>query len=438
MSHAPTWKGMSPGLLKVAESAREDPRMQFRTLAHLIDERLLDESYERIRPNAAAGVDGVTKAEYGRELAANLRGLRERMKAGQYRHQPVLRVQIPKGGGKTRPIGLSTVEDKVVQNALTRVLEAIYEQDFLDCSYGFRRERSAHEALRALDAAGVRGELNWVLEADIQSFFDSLDRAKLMEMLQRRIADRAVLRLISKCLHAGVLDGEEYTEPSEGTVQGSSLSPMLGNVYLHDALDVWFAEEVKPNLNGPACLIRYADDFIMGFAREDDARATMEKLTEQLAAYGLTLHPDKTRVLPFARPSRDQPGGKGPGTFDFLGFTVYWRKTRGGRWGLGYRTRKARFQRAVAALTEHCRRHRHEPVKEQHAALCRRIRGHFNYFGVNSNGPSLCRLLWHAERAWLKWLRRRSQRSRLTWERYRKMLKRFPLPAPTIRVQVWS
>jgi group II intron reverse transcriptase/maturase len=438
MSHAPTWKGMSPGLLKVAESAREDPRMQFRTLAHLIDERLLDESYERIRPNAAAGVDGVTKAEYGRELAANLRGLRERMKAGQYRHQPVLRVQIPKGGGKTRPIGLSTVEDKVVQNALTRVLEAIYEQDFLDCSYGFRRERSAHEALRALDAAGVRGELNWVLEADIQSFFDSLDRAKLMEMLQRRIADRAVLRLISKCLHAGVLDGEEYTEPSEGTVQGSSLSPMLGNVYLHDALDVWFAEEVKPNLNGPACLIRYADDFIMGFAREDDARATMEKLTEQLAVYGLTLHPDKTRVLPFARPSRDQPGGKGPGTFDFLGFTVYWRKTRGGRWGLGYRTRKARFQRAVAALTEHCRRHRHEPVKEQHAALCRRIRGHFNYFGVNSNGPSLCRLLWHAERAWLKWLRRRSQRSRLTWERYRKMLKRFPLPAPTIRVQVWS
>jgi len=360
------------------------------------------------------------------------------MKAGQYRHQPVLRVQIPKGGGKTRPIGLSTIEDKVVQNALTRVLEAIYEQDFKDCSYGFRRQRSAHDALRALDAAGVRGELNWVLEADIQSFFDSLDRTKLMEMLQRRIVDRAVLRLISKCLHAGVLDGEEYTEPSEGTVQGSSLSPMLGNVYLHYALDEWFEAEVKPNLKGPACLIRYADDFIMGFAHEEDARATMEKLTERMAAHGLTLHPDKTRVLPFERPPREQTGGKGPGTFDFLGFTVYWRKTQGGRWGLGYRTRKARFQRAVAALTEQCRRHRHDPVKKQYAALCRRIRGHFNYFGVNSNGPSLDRLLWHAERIWLKWLRRRSQRSKLTWERYQKLLERFPLPAPTIRVQVWT
>lgn len=438
MSHAPTWKGMSPGLLKVAESAREDPRLQFRTLAHLIDESLLEESFERIRPNAAVGVDGVTKAEYGRELAANLRGLRERMKAGRYRHQPVRRVQIPKGGGKTRPIGLSTVEDKVVQNALTRVLEAIYEQDFLPCSYGFRRQRSAHEALRALDAAGVRGELNWVLEADIQTFFDSLDRTKLTELLQRRIADRALLRLIGKCLHVGILDGEEYTEPQEGTVQGSSLSPMLGNVYLHYALDVWFEQEVKPKLHGRASLIRYADDFIMGFEREEDARAVMTALTQRMAEYGLTLHPDKTRVLPFERPPRDQPGGKGPGTFDFLGFTVYWRKTKGGRWGLGYRTRKARFQRAVAALTEHCRRHRHDPVKEQHAALCRQLRGHFNYFGVNSNGPSLGRLLWYAERAWLKWLRRRSQRSTLTWERFRKLLERFPLPAPTIRVQVWT
>jgi group II intron reverse transcriptase/maturase len=251
---------LCPELRKVGERARREPHGRFHALAHLLDEPALGRAYHRLRKEAAVGVDGVTKEQYGEQLEENLRDLHGRLRMQRYRHQPIRRVHVPKEGGATRPIGVSATEDKVVQGALREVLEAVYEQDFLDCSYGFRPGRSAHDALRDLNAAVYRGHGGWILEADLVSFFDSVDRTALWEMLQERIADGSLLRLIGKCLHVGVLDGEEFSRPAEGTTQGSSLSPLLGNVYLHTALDRWFEHAVKPALKGTAQLIRYADD----------------------------------------------------------------------------------------------------------------------------------------------------------------------------------
>jgi group II intron reverse transcriptase/maturase len=396
----------------------------------------LERAYGRLRSDAAVGVDEVTKSEYGQDLERKLTDLHERLRTKRWRHQPIHRVHIPKGEGKTRPIGISTIEDKIVQDSIREVLEAIYEQDFLSCSYGFRPGRSAHDALRTLNRAVFQGKVNWVIEADIVSFFDSIDRKMLMEMLRKRVADESFLRLVGKCLHVGVLEGTEYSEPEMGTTQGSVLSPLLGNIYLHYVLDWWFEHEVKPLLRGQATLIRYADDFVIGFEQQEDAKRVMEVLPQRMGRYGLTLHPEKTRLLPFERPKAK--GGKGPATFDFLGFRLYWRRTRRGRWQMWCKTKPASFRRAIRAATEYCRRYRHDPVQEQHAALVRRIRGHFNYFAVNGNGPSLKALVRNIERIWLYWLRRRSQRTRLNWERYKRLLRRFPLPPPRIQVQIWG
>ena len=429
---------MSPGLLKVAERAKLDPTVRFNSLAHLLDEEALRRAFQRVRKDAAAGVDGITKEQYEQGLDGKLEDLHERLRTGRYRHQPIRRVHIPKASGGTRPIGISTIEDKIVQGALREVLETIYEQDFLPCSFGFRPKRGAHDALRVLNRMAAYEGINWILEADIQSFFDSLDRSKLKEMLQTRVADGSLLRLVGKCLHVGVLDGAEFDTPEEGTAQGSIISPLLGNVYLHHVLDLWFERDIHPRLLGRARLIRYADDFVMGFERKEDAERVLELLARRMAEFGLTLHPDKTRLLPFGKPPKRQAGGKGPATFDFLGFTVYWRRTRGGSWMPGMKTRKARLQRAMTALNDWCRRHRHEPCTEQHAALVRKLNGHFNYFGVNGNSDSLARVAHRAKRIWLTWLRRRGQRVRLTWKRFWDYLKVFPLPKPTIRVQLWD
>jgi group II intron reverse transcriptase/maturase len=438
MANASTLGNMSPELMKVVERAQREPEGRFHALAHLIDVTALGRAYRRIRKDGAVGVDGITKEQYGQDLQTNLQDLHARLKAKQYRHQPIRRVHIPKEKGKTRPIGVSAFEDRVVQDAVREVLEAIYEQDFLNCSYGFRPKRSAHDAVRALDQVVHRGEVNWILEADIASYFDSLDRNELLKMIQVRVADGSLLRLIGKCLHAGVLDGKDYTEPEMGTVQGSGLSPLLGNIYLHYALDLWFEREVKPRLDGKATLIRYADDLIITFERKDDAERVMGVLGKRMGRFGLTLHPEKTRLLPFRRPPARQDGGKGPATFDFLGFTLYWARAKTGRWAMWCKTRKARLQRAVTSITEWCRDNRHKPVKEQHAALCRRLQGHYNYFGVSGNFQSLQRLQEQVKRAWCKWLRRRSQRTRLNWKRFSELLKQFPLPRPRIRVRIWG
>lgn len=438
MTKASTLEIMSPGLLKVVERAEREPEGRFHSLAHLIDEPALERAYRRMRKDAAVGVDGITKEQYGQELEGNLRDLHKRLVSKLYRHQPIRRVHIPKEKGKTRPIGISAFEDKLVQDAVREVLEAIYERDFMACSYGFRPGRSAHDAIRALDQIVHRGKVSWILEADIVSFFDSLDRTELKEMLQLRVADGALLRLIGKCLHVGVLDGSDYTEPDIGTAQGSVLSPLLGNVYLHYVLDRWFEVEVRPRLRGEAHLVRYADDFVMTFERQDDAERVMVVLGKRMGRFGLTLHPDKTRLLPFRRPPTGQTSGKGPATFDFLGFTLHWQRTRSGRWAMRCKTRRARLRRSIQAIADWCRGHRHKPVKAQHAALTRRIQGHFNYFGVSGNFRSLSLFVEEAKRAWYKWLRRRSQQKHLNWEKFGELLERLPLPQPRIVVRIWG
>ena len=436
MSDAQTSRSMSPGLLKVVERARAHPEARFNSLAHLIDVSALERVYRRVRKDAAVGVDGITKEEYGQTLRENIEGLHARMKSKKYRHQPIRRVLIPKEGGKTRPIGISTLEDKLVQGAVRDVLEAIYEQDFLDCSYGFRPGRGAHDAVLAINRAVRQGGANWIFEADIVSFFDRIDRTMLMEMLRKRVVDGALLRLVGKCLHAGVLEGTELSNPTSGTAQGSALSPLLGNVYLHYVLNLWFEHEVKPRLRGRASLVTYADDFVICLERQDDAHRVVAVLPKRLARFGLTLHPDKTRLLPFGKP-RTTSRGKGPGTFDFLGFTFYWAKGRGGRWVMLCKTQCARFRRAVIAVYEWCRHHRHWTVADQHKALTRRVQGYINYYGVSGNSRSLLRYVQQVERAWVKWLRKRSNRTRLTWERFVELKKRFPLPRPRIAVRFW-
>jgi group II intron reverse transcriptase/maturase len=276
------------------------------------------------------------------------------------------------------------------------------------------------------------------LELDVQSYFDSIDRTKLKEMLQERVVDGSLLRLIGKCLHVGILDGEKYLEPEEGTAQGSVLSPILGNIYLHHVLDVWFEQDVKPRLRGRAHLIRYADDAVLTFEHEDDARRVMEVITKRFESYGLRLHPEKTRVVRYERPGKAVSTGKGPDTFDFLGFTHYWCRSRSGAWVPRLKTRSARLRRFLNAVAAWCRDHRHWEVKEQHAALTRRIAGHYNYFAVNGNVACLRHVSEACKAVWHKWLNRRSQRSRLNWTRFTYLLGSFPLPEARVRVQLWQ
>ena len=430
-------ESVSPGLLRVMERAKRNPQERQLSLAYLIDVEALRRSYQRTSGRAAVGVDGIDKKGYGQNLEENLRDLHKRLKEMKYRHQPILRVHIPKENG-TRPIGISTVEDKIVQGALSEILGAIYEQEFLECSYGFRPKRGPHDALRDLNQAVRNGEVNMVLEADIKSFFDTIVRKMLVEMLQERIADKSFMRLIGKCLHVGVLEGEEFSSPDEGTVQGSIISPILGNIYLHYALDKWFETEVKPRLKGKAILIRYADDFIIGFEHEHDAKRVMEVLDKRMARYGLSLHPDKTQLIDFRRPPSNRRGGKGPGSFDFLGFTIYWKQNaRGQGWHMSWKTRKARLGRFIKAVNDRCRSQRHRSVEDQHKSLVRQIRGNFNYYGINDNTRSLQMVLKEAERTWFKWLNRRSQRSQLTWKRFKVLLQRYPLPSPQVYKNLW-
>lgn len=438
MTDASTSENMSPELLKVAERARREPAATFHSLAHLIDVAMLRRAFDRIRKDAAVGVDGMTKEQYGQDLEVRLADLIERLKTKRYRHQPIRRVQIPKDNGKTRPIGISTIEDKIIQDSVREVLQAVYEPVFHENSFGFRPGRRAHDALRVIDRAAIGGAANWLVEADIVSFFDRIDRRRLMEMLDERVPDGALQRLVGKCLNVGILDGESISTPDEGATQGSILSPLLGNIYLHHVLDLWFENEVRPRLQGRAVLVRYADDFVIGFEREEDARRVLEVLHKRMAKYGLTLHPDKTRLLDFRRPSRDQTRGKGPDSIDFLGFTIFWRRGLTGSWSVAFKTRRARLGRAIRLVYEWCRSHRHLSVKEQHVALTRRIVGHMNYFGVSGNTRSLHRLIFHAKRAWFKWLGRRSQRGRISWDRFVAIERRFPLPGPRIRIALWG
>lgn len=402
------------------------------TLAHHIDVDWLREAYRRTRKDGARGVDGKSAADYAQDLEENLRSLLDRAKAGTYQAPPVRRVLIPKGdGSQSRPIGIPTFEDKVLQRAVVMLLEAVYEQEFHDFSYGFRPRRSAHGACEALQNATVKMAGGWVLEVDIKRFFDTLDHGHLRMILGQRVRDGAILRLIGKWLNAGVMEGLELSHPDAGTPQGGVISPLLANIYLHEVLDEWFVREVQPRLAGRSVLVRYADDFVFVFARKDDAERVLAVLPKRFGKYGLTLHPGKTRLVPFRRPDR---GGDddGPGTFDLLGFTHHWGLSRNGKWVVKKRTAKDRFSRTLRRIAEWCRTHRHVDVEVQHRALGQKLRGHYAYYGVTGNNRALSRLWYETTRVWRKWLCRRSQKGFVTWERMLRLLERFPLPPPRI------
>jgi RNA-directed DNA polymerase len=427
---------MSTGCQRIAELARQAPQMSFTSLAHHIDLRLLYEAYQRTRKDGAVGVDGQTAEDYAVNLMGNLQGLLDRAKSGTYRAPPVRRVHIPKGtGNETRPIGIPTFEDKVLQRAVVMVLEAVYEQDFRDCSYGFRPGRSAHQALAALWQQTMDRSGCWIVEVDIRRCFDTLDHTHLRELLRQRVRDGVLLRLIGKWLNAGVLEEGVVTIPEVGSPQGGVISPLLANVYLHYVLDVWFEQEVKPRLRGSCFLVRYADDFVMGFVCEEDARRVLEVLPKRFGKYGLTLHPDKTRLVPFRRPGQRSDSGSAelpPGSFDLLGFTHYWGRSRRGVWVVMRKTAASRFSRVIKKITHWCRLNRHRPVAEQHKMLSQKLRGHDAYYGITGNSRMLQRLRAVVRRIWRKWLMRRRRAGRLRWDHFERLLQRFPLPYPRV------
>jgi len=424
---------ISTRLQRIAELAKNGPAV-LTTLAHHIDVEFLREAYRRTRKDGAVGVDGQTATVYGEKLEGNLRDLLDRFKSGSYKAPPVRRVHIPKGDGSTtRPIGIPTFEDKVLQRAVTMVLEAVYEQEFLNCSYGFRPGRSAHDALQVLWEKLTENRGGWVLEVDIQGFFDSLDHAHLRSFLDQRVRDGVLRRTINKWLKAGVLEEGTWSRPEAGTPQGGVISPLLANVYLHEVLDKWFEAEVKPRLTGSALLLRYADDVAIAFSREDDARRVLEVLPKRFGRYGLTLHPEKTRLVPFGRPRHDDDNDpEGPGSFDLLGFTHYWGKSRRGSWVVKRKTAHSRFGRALLRVSQWCRKHLHDKVAAQHRHLVQALRGHYGYFGITGNANALSRFLYEVRRVWRKWLDRRSGRGTMPWPRFERLLGRYPLPAPIV------
>jgi group II intron reverse transcriptase/maturase len=428
---------VSTKLERIAKLAREAPTMVLTTLAHHIDVDWLHEAYRRTRKDGALGVDQQSAEQYAMHLEGNLQSLLERAKSGTYRAPPVRRAHIPKGdGSETRPVGIPTFEDKVLQRAVAMVLEAVYEQEFLDCSYGFRPKRSAHQALQALWIQMTNMAGGWIVEVDIRKYFDTLDHGHIRTILRRRVLDGVLLRLIDKWLNAGILEDGNVTYPDAGSPQGGVISPVIANIYLHEVLDTWFERTVKPRLSGKAALVRYADDAAFFFEREQDARKVMAVLSKRFGKYGLILHPDKTRVVEFRRPDKRAPlvreGACRPGTFDLLGFTHFWGLSRAGKWIVKRSTAKDRLRRALARIADWCRKHRHDNVREQQQALARKLRGHFEYYGITGNFEALRRFLHGVRRVWQRWLNRRSQRARMNWERMQKLLERYPLPQPRI------
>jgi RNA-directed DNA polymerase len=428
-SRSPT---ISTQLQWIAEQAKSYPEMVFTTLAHLMDVDFLREAYHRTRKDSAPGSDGVTAETYAEHLEENLRDLHERLRSGRYQAPPVKRHWLAKADGSQRPIGLPTLEDKSVQRAVTMLLGALYEEDFHEFSHGFRPGHSAHQALSELREQCREQRINWIVDADVSGFFDSLDQDLLQELLQRRVRDGSILRLIGKGLHAGVLDGETRLQPETGSPQGAVVSPRLGNLVLHQVLDEWYVEVVKPRLRGRSFLIRYGDDFVLSCELEADARRLMTALPKRFARFGLTIHPQKTAVIAFSKPSARVEGTQGKRTVEFLGFTHYWARSRRGYWVIKRRTAKKRLRRTLKALWQWCRAHRHRKVEEQHQELCQKLRGHYQYYGIRGNYRLLEVVVRHVERAWRYWLSRRSQKGTITGNKRERWRAHFPLPPPRI------
>jgi RNA-directed DNA polymerase len=419
---------------RIGKRAKEKPEEKLTNLLSHIKVPLLKEAYQRLEKRVAAGVDGVTWAEYGEHLDERLLDLQDRIHRGSYHPQPVRRVHIPKGDGRTRPIGIPALEDKIVQQAARMMLEPIYEAMFVGFSYGFRPSRSQHDALDAL-AVAIGRKVSWVLDADIQSFFDTIDHGWMQKFIEHRIGDKRMVRLLMKWMRAGVMEEGELHEVEEGTPQGGNISPLLANIYLHYVLDLWVCQWRKKLARGQVYVVRYADDLVMGFERESDAMAMREALAARLAEFGLKLHPEKTRVLQFGRFARRERARRGlgkPETFDFLGFTHIAGIDRQGKFQLRRRTSRKKRRATQARIKEEMSRRRHDPVPTQHEWLTSVLRGHYRYYAVPTNFQALAQFRWHVSGYWYRSLQRRSQRGHWSKSQRDAFKARFPLPSPRI------
>ena len=388
------------------------------------------EAYRLTRKDGATGIDGVTAADYEKDLEANLESLLDRIKSGSYRAPPVRRHYIPKADGTKRPLGIPTFEDKVAQRAILMLLEPVYEPVFLPCSYGFRPKRSAHDALNALRAGIIEQRQRWVIDADLKSYFDSISHTHLRSFLDMRIKDGVVRRMIDKWLKAGVLEEGTVHRPVAGTPQGGVISPILSNIFLHHVLDKWFEDEARPRLRGNCQLVRFADDFVVALEDRHSGKRLLDVLGKRLGRYGLTLHEAKTRYVDFRR---RRPYGRhwmaSATTFDFLGFTHVWGRSMQGKDIVRQITAKGRFARALKSVHDWCKRNRHLPIAAQQDHLAKVIRDHCAYYGLTGNGKRLEWFRYQVTRIWRMWLARRSRLRRLNWDRMNELLKRYPLPS---------
>ncbi|MGQ7844760.1 group II intron reverse transcriptase/maturase [Granulosicoccus sp. 3-233] len=423
---------VSTKLHRLAEQAKRHPERVFTTLHHLIDVEFLQEAFLRLRKEAAAGIDNMTAAEYSEGLVQRLTELHLRVHTHRYRAQPVRRVWIGKEDGKRRPLGIPSLEDKILQRAVQMILQPIYEGEFHDHSYGFRPRRSAHQALSRLREGCFDCEVSSIYDADVSHYFDDIDHQQLNHFLDRKVKDGVVRGLINKWLRAGVVDGDSLYYPPDGSPQGGVISPLLSNIYLHYVLDEWFVHEVQPRLHGRAFLVRFADDFVIGCELASDTDRLGVVIPKRFARYGLQIHPEKTRQVPFWRPSKRMTHRSGLGTFDFLGFTHYWGKARSGHWVVKRKTASNRLRRSLRALWTWCRNNRHIRVHEQHQTLSRKLQGHYGYYGIRSNYKMLEVVYEQTLRTWRRWLGKRSSKGYLKIKAFAKFLERYPLPLPRV------
>ena len=405
--------------------------MVFTTLAHLMDEDFLTEAFHQLRKDAAAGIDQMSAEEYERNLRERITELHRRLVNREYRAQPARRVWIPKGDGGQRPLAILVLEDKIVQRDVAMILEAIYEPHFCEFSYGFRQRHSAHQALTYLRQQCLELGINWIIDADIQKFFDNIDRAHLRRVLQKRINDGTILRLIGMWLEVGVMEAGQVVSNETGTPQGAPISPILANIFLHTVLDEWFQNEVRPRMKGNCFIVRFADDFVAGFTLRTDAERVYQVLPKRFERYGLRIHPEKSRMVQFSRPYWRR--GKGPGSFGFLGFSHYWAKTRQGGWTIKRKTLGKRLSRFLSGIAEWCKANRHEAISQQYRILSAKLRGHYQYYGVRGNYKMLEVAYEHTEVMWQRWLRRRNSKDRMSWAGFAARVKEiFELPQPRI------
>jgi RNA-directed DNA polymerase len=428
-------------LSTLTQKARENSQLRFTSLAHWLSEENLKECLNKIKKNKAPGIDGVTEKEYEENLEMNLRDLVERLKGKRYKPQPVKRVYIPKPNGEKRPLGIPTLEDKIVQMGIKEMLEAIYEADFMDTSYGFRPGRSCHSALNALDKIIMTKPVNYVVDMDIEKFFDTVDHEWLMKCLQQRISDSSLLRIIARILKSGVMVEGEYQEVEEGTPQGGVISPVLANIYLHYVLDLWFERKVKEEMKGYCGMIRYCDDFIVCFQSEEEARKFGEMLRERLGKFGLKVAEKKSKIVEFGRYAweRSQRGGGKVGTFDFLGFTHFCDKTRKGKFKVERKTAKKKMRHKLKAMNQWLKSVRNlKKLGDWWEELGEKLSGHYQYYGISGNTEAMNQFYREIERLSFLWINRRSQKKSCNWAQFRRYLEFHPLPRPSIHHQIYT